>query len=68
MSLKKPDINTSGRTTENMELYGTHYGYFDYNETLFSSLTNPLLRAFSSINPFAMKQFSDDDSVGKIPF
>lgn len=66
MSLKKPDINTTGRTTLQQELHGTQYGYFDYNETFFSSLTNPILRAISGINPFAMKQFSDEDSVGKL--
>ena len=64
MPLNKPEINTSGRTSVTEQLYGSKYPYFDYNETKFSSLTNKFLRAVSGINPFALKQVSDDHSIG----
>lgn len=66
MSLKKPDIDFTPQSSIKEELYGSKYPYFDYNPTLFSKITNPILRAISGINPFAMKQISDE-SIGFSP-
>ncbi len=65
MPLNQPEINKAPRTSVTEQLYGSKYPYFDYNETKASSLTNGLLRAIAGVNPFALKQVSDDQSIGK---
>lgn len=66
MPLNTPDINKAPRTSVSEQLHGSKYPYFDFNETTTSSFTNGLLRAIAGVNPFAMKQVSDDQSIGKL--
>jgi hypothetical protein len=65
MPLNHPEINRAPRTSVTEQLYGSKYPYFDFNETKTSSFTNSLLRSVAAFNPFALKQVSDDQSIGK---